>query len=192
MKPDRVTSQSLLERVRAQDQDAWQRLVKLYGPLVAHWCQRGGAAREDVRDVTQEVFLAVAGSLARFEHQRAGSFRAWMRGITRNKLLEYFRRLQGAPAAPGGSEALQRMQELADPSGPDEEKEEVGGLYHRALDLMRGEFEERTWQAFWQTAVEGRDTAIVAAELAMSATAVRIAKARVLRRLRAEAGQLID
>jgi RNA polymerase sigma-70 factor (ECF subfamily) len=192
MKANRLTSLSLLERVREQDQDAWQRLVKLYGPLVAHWCLRGGADREDVRDLSQEVFLAVAGSLDRFQHQRPGSFRAWMRGITRNKLLEYFRRQQGRPAAPGGTEALQRLQELADSPGRDEEKEEVGGLYRRALDLMRGEFEERTWLAFWLTAVEARDTAAVAAELAMSTTAVRIAKARVLQRLRAEAGQLIE
>ena len=31
------TSPSLLVRVKARDQEAWRRLVRLYGPLVAFW-----------------------------------------------------------------------------------------------------------------------------------------------------------
>jgi RNA polymerase sigma-70 factor (ECF subfamily) len=193
MNPDKLTSLSLLERVRQRDDQAWQRLVALYGPLVSHWCLRGGADREDVGDLAQEVFLAVAGGLDRFQHQRPGSFRSWMRGITRNKLLEYFRRQQGRPTALGGSIALQQLRELPDPvAGSTDETEEVSRLYHRALELMRCEFEERTWQAFWRTAVEGRDSTAVAAELNMTPTAVRVAKSRVLVRLRADAGQLIE
>ena len=54
----------------------------------------------------------------------------------------------------------------------------------RVLELVRAEFEDRTWQAFWQTAVEERPTREVADGLGMSPTAVRIAKSRVRRRLR--------
>jgi RNA polymerase sigma-70 factor (ECF subfamily) len=54
--------------------------------------------------------------------------------------------------------------------------------------LIRGEFSERTWQAFWRTAVEGRAAKDVGAELAMSPGAVRVAKSRVLHRLREELG----
>ena len=64
------------------------------------------------------------------------------------------------------------------------------GLFARVLRLIREEFEPRTWQAFWQTAVAGRDTADVGADLSMSPGAVRVAKARVLRRLREELGDL--
>ena len=67
----------------------------------------------------------------------------------------------------------------------------MSGLYRRALELIRDEFEERTWQAFWLSAVEGRE-APAAAELGMSPVAARIAKSRVLARLRAEAEELID
>jgi RNA polymerase sigma-70 factor (ECF subfamily) len=192
MTPEQFSSLSLLERVRASDAGAWDRLVTLYGPLVRRWCQRWGARWEDAEEVAQEVFLAISGSLDQFRRQGTGSFRAWVRGITRYKLLEHFRRQQGRPIAPGGSEALQRLQDVPDPGEPEEDAEEVSRLYHRALDLIRSEFEERSWQAFWLTAVEGRDTAVVAAELGMSTTAVRVAKCRVLGRLRAEAGELID
>ena len=60
----------------------------------------------------------------------------------------------------------------------------------RVLEAVRGEFEGRTWQAFLRTAVEGRPPKEVGPELGMSQGAVRVAKSRVLRRLREELGAL--
>ena len=65
-------------------------------------------------------------------------------------------------------------------------------LFARALELIRGEFEERTWTAFWRTAVEGQAAKDVAADLSMSPGAVRVAKSRVLHRLREELGDLTE
>ena len=192
MNPERVTSLSLLDRARHHDEPSWRRLVTLYGPLVEHWCRRG-AHPGDAADLAQEVFLAVSQGLERFERRGPGSFRGWVRGITRHKLLDYYRRAQREAAAAGGSTALERLQEIPDPlPGSDEDADEMSGLYRRALDLIRGEFEERTWQAFWLTAVEGQEAPAAAAQLGMSPVAVRIAKSRVLARLRAEAEGLID
>ena len=163
--------------------------ARLYGPLVEHWCRRGGARPEDVVDLAQEVFLAVSQGLERFERRGPGSFRGWLRGITRHKLLDFNLRADRKAAAAGGSTALERLAEVPDPQpGSDE----MSGLYRRALDVIRGEFEERTWQAFWLTAVEGREAPPAAAALGMSPVAVLIAKSRVLARLRAEADALID
>jgi RNA polymerase sigma-70 factor (ECF subfamily) len=193
MDPKRVTSLSLLDRARHHDEPSWRRLVTLYGPLVEHWCRRGGARPEDAADLAQEVFLAVSQGLERFERRGPGSFRGWVRGITRHKLLDCYRRTERQAAAAGGSTALERLLDIPDPQpSSDEDADEMSGLYRRALDLIRGEFEERTWQAFWLTAVEGREAPAAAAELGMSPVAVRIARSRVLARLRAEADELID
>ncbi|HEY1376761.1 MAG TPA: sigma-70 family RNA polymerase sigma factor [Gemmataceae bacterium] len=187
------TSLTLLERARRRDPQGWSRLVALYGPLVEHWCRRGGARPADAADIAQEVFLAVADGLTDFERRRPGSFRAWVRGITRHKLLDYHRRAGRHPPAAGGTAAQARLEALPDPAaGGEDDAAETGGLYHRALDLIRSEFEDRTWRAFWQTAVDGRTAADAGAELGMTAVAVRVAKARVLARLRAEVGGLID
>jgi RNA polymerase sigma-70 factor (ECF subfamily) len=54
------------------------------------------------------------------------------------------------------------------------------------LELLRAEFESRTWEAFRRVAIEGQPSARVAIELGMSVEAVYQAKSRVLRRLRQE------
>jgi RNA polymerase sigma-70 factor (ECF subfamily) len=59
-------------------------------------------------------------------------------------------------------------------------------LARRALALMQKDFEERTWQAFWLTAVDGRDPAEAAQQLGMPRASVYMARSRVLRRLRQE------
>jgi RNA polymerase sigma-70 factor (ECF subfamily) len=82
-----ATSLSLLERVRANDPSAWERLVGLYRPLIQFWCLRGGVGRSEAEDVTQEVLAAAAAGMPTFHRDRPGdTFRGWLRGITRNRL----------------------------------------------------------------------------------------------------------
>ena len=192
--PDHGTSLTLLQRLRENEADAWQRLVRLYGPLVRYWCVQGGLGPEDADDVSQEVFQAVARGLGNFRRDRPGdTFRGWLRGITRNKMLHFRRDNRGA-RADGGTDAHRRLHAVADSPPPEEDDPagELNALYRRGLELVRGEFEERTWQAFWLTAVEGRPAGDVAADLAVSAAAVRKAKSRVLHRLKEELGELLD
>jgi RNA polymerase sigma-70 factor (ECF subfamily) len=187
------TSSSLLRRATARDPDAWQRLVVLYSPLVQHWCRQSGLPEHDVADVSQEVFAVVASSLAKSRPDQPGtSFRAWMRGIVRHKLQHHVR--QRGEAAVGGSEALKRLEQVPAPARELELSEsttDVTALYQRALRQVQHHFEQRTWTAFWRVTIENHSTADVAAELGITANAVRLAKSHVLRRLREEMGDLI-
>jgi RNA polymerase sigma-70 factor (ECF subfamily) len=189
---------SLLVRLRGQDADAWRRLTALYGRVVYDWCRKAGLQAEDAADVGQEVFHAVARHLVDFRRQRAGdSFRGWLWTIAHNKIRDFWRRQAALPRAVGGSSAHQRLLQVAQDESADSavrppSADESAGLFHRALELMRAEFEERTWTAFWRVAVEDRVPADVAAELGMSAASVYAAKSRVLRRLREELGDLLD
>lgn len=187
------TSTSLLRRAVDHEPDAWERIMTVYAPLVRHWCRQAGIADHDIPDVSQEVFAAVSAKLVTFQAERAGTtFRSWMRGIARHKLLHHFQD-RGEPAA-GGTDAHKRLQEV--PTPPDELElaeapADVAGVFHRAVSLVRNQFEERTWKAFWRVAVEDHSPAEVAAELGITANAVRQAKSRVLRRLKEEMGELI-
>lgn len=191
---DPPTSLTLLERARANDPAAWGRLVQLYTPLIRFWCRRAGVPEQDADDVCQEVILGAAGGLATFRRDRPGdTFRGWLRGITRNQARLYFRRGGNRPVAEGGSEWLARLESMPDQAAGDEqEADEVGQLYRRALEQVRGEFEEKTWQAFWRTAIEDRLPDALAEELGMSAAAIRQAKSRVLRRLKQEVGDVLE
>jgi RNA polymerase sigma-70 factor (ECF subfamily) len=191
-----ATSRSLLARVQADEAPAWDRLVNLYTPLIVRWCRSRGLQDQDTADVLQEVFRAVVAHVGSFRKERAtDTFRGWLRRITQNKLHDHFRKRGREARAAGGSSAQERFAQVPqpepceDPSGSDEADERL--LFSRALDLIRAEFADRTWRAFWRTVVEGGAAKDVAAELGMSAGAVRVAKYRVLHRLREELGDLL-
>ena len=187
-------SSTLLERVRARRPEAWQRLVDLYGPIVYRWCRQLGVSRGDSSDVVQQVFAAVIVDVGRFRRDRPGdSFGAWLRTITRHRVSDHFRQRQGQASADGGTEAYQRLMSIAEaeeesPTAPPVEQE--ARFSRRLLELVRAEFESRTWDAFWRIVVDGEQPAEVAAALSMSLPAVYKAKSRVLRRLRQELGGL--
>jgi RNA polymerase sigma-70 factor (ECF subfamily) len=192
-----TTSRSLLERVKANDPRAWDQFVALYAPLVFQWCHGWHLREQDAADIFQEVFQAVARHIGGFRKERKeDTFRGWLRTITRNKVHDHFRRLGREPEGVGGTDAQTRLAQFPAPQPGDEgsSAEEHGepGLVHRALELIRAEFAERTWQAFWRTAIEGRSAPEVAAELSMSPGAVRVAKSRVLQRLRETLGDAIE
>ena len=188
------TSPSLLHRVKAENPEAWQRLVNLYGPLVYHWCRSSGLKGEDTADVVQEVFCSVASGIAEFHGgDHRGSFRAWLRTITRNTIHDLFRRKHRQPEAKGGTVAQQQFLEVPQPpvaSELSEPPEAEDALWRRAVEFVRAEFEDRTWQAFWRVAVDGQRPAAVAEELSTTVHAVYKAKSRVLRRVRQELADL--
>jgi RNA polymerase sigma-70 factor (ECF subfamily) len=133
----------------------------------------------------------VAVHLPDYRHDRPGdSFRGWLRTITHNRVCNFFRSRAAEARAQGGTEAQQRLLQVPDPlaehSDRGQQMEEETGLAHRALEMIRAEFEDRTWRAFCVTTMEGRSGLDVAAELGMSVQAVYKAKSRVLQRLRQE------
>jgi RNA polymerase sigma factor (sigma-70 family) len=191
------TPVSLLERLRLRpDADSWQRLVALYTPLIQDWLRRQGLRHADVEDLTQEILGVLVRELPRFEHDgRPGAFRRWLRTVTVNRLRTFWRGRDRRPAAPGGSDFGQVLNQLEDPaSGLSAlwEREHDRHVLRRLLELLEPEFEPATWRAFRLLVLEGRPTAEVAAALGASANAVRIAKSRVLSRLRRESAGLVD
>jgi RNA polymerase sigma-70 factor (ECF subfamily) len=192
------TSRSLLNDARDSDPEAWERLVRLYSPLVASWCRRWGIAEQDLLDVLQEVFSAVAVNLRRFRNDRpSDTFRGWLLTIARNKVRDHFRRTAQQTDAAGGTDAFVRLQQILDPHldvpFPEPADDvEFDRVLFRALESIRGEFHERTWLAFWGVVVENRATADVAADLQMTTGSVRVSKSRVLLRLRRELGDVAD
>ena len=90
----------------------------------------------------------------------------------------------------GGGQLLELPE--TEPSDASSQADDNAGLIRRALDLIRGDFEATSFQAFWRVAVDGITPADAAAEVGLSVFAVYQAKYRILRRLKVELRELVD
>src|SRR5947209_6291088 len=190
-----ATPVSLLDRLQRQpDAQSWERLVQLYEPFIRRWL-RDPALGPDADDLLQEVLAVLVRDLPTFRRQRSGSFRAWLRTVTVNKVNEWWRKRPARPPAAGGTDAALRLQQLEDPASGlsrlwDEEHDRY--VARRLLELLEPEFSPATWRAFRRQVIDGRPASATAADVGLSVNAVLIAKSRVLMRLRQEIDGLLD
>ena len=188
------TSIRLIDQAKRREPAAWERLAHLYGPLVYGWARQSGLQPSDAADVAQDVFRSVYQAIERFDQERPdGRFRSWLLGITRNRLRDFFRQQQQQPVGAGGTTAHLGFQQVLDNALSEQSLgSSTKSLALRALALIETDFEEATWRAFWQTAVEGHAPQKVAEELGISVAAVYKAKSRVLQRLREDLGESVQ
>ena len=189
------TRATLLIRLRdASDQDAWRLFASIYTPLVYRYAMKNGLQDADAADVAQETMCNVVRVIRSFEYDPSrGSFRGWLLTIVRNTLRKRFKKTQNQAAGSGDTAVQSLLQQSPDPQSDSDEswdREYELWLFHKVSKWIQSEFQNKTWQAFWQTAVEGREVASVAEELGISAGAIYIAKSRVLARIRTEVQQI--
>ncbi len=192
-----ATRHTLIAKLRdPADAQAWREFLALYEPLVYRLARHKGLQDADARDLCQEVFRAVARAIDRWEPDPArGSFRGWLFTIARNLMINFLTRRDRHPRGSGDSNVLAMLDALPadDPHASAVfDAEYRKRLFRWAADQVKDEFAAKTWQAFWQTGVENRPVAEVAADLGMTAGAVYIARSRVLARLRQRIQQLGD
>jgi len=190
-----TTRPSLLARIRdARDREAWRQFVEVYAPLVYRFGRRCRLQDADAADLTQDVLQAVARASRRLDYDPGrGSFRAWLFTVVRSKLCNFRDRQRRRERGAGGAATQAALDQLAAP-GEEEalwDLEYERGLFAWAAESVRAGFEESSWQAFWQTAVEGRPGKEVARALGISVGAVYIAKSRILARLKERIQQVV-
>jgi RNA polymerase sigma-70 factor, ECF subfamily len=190
------TSTSLLDRLRdaLPDSPDWARLHGVYLPLIKYWLNRIGGTGQHGDDLAQEILIVVVRELPQFQRQRKGSFRAWLRQITVNRCRAFFKSRKRQPAAVGGRED-DILADLQDPNSElalQWDQDHDRHVMQHLLQLVKGDFEPATWEAFTRFALQGQPAAAVAAELRMTENAVLLAKSRILKRLREEAGDILD
>lgn len=191
------TPVSLLKRLRvAKPDDAeWRRLHDIYLPLVRLWLGRVPGLGDESSDLAQEVLIVVVRELPRFDRQREGSFRAWLRQVTVNRARAFSRQRRPRPASAIDDQSEIFLAKLQDPASEltkqwDREHDEH--VLRKLLATTEPCFTAKTWRAFLGLAIEGQPASKVAAELGLTENAVLIAKSRVLKKLRDEAAELLD
>ncbi len=180
------TRESLIGRLRepASD-DAWAEFAGLYRPLVIRVARAKGLQLADAEDLAQDVLATVAKAINSFDSNADGLFRGWLFKITRNLCVNHLTRRKG-PSGSGDSDMQRMLQQYP----ADEATITLFQLEHRRLrfrqaaEQIKSQFNEPTWLSFWMTAVEGRSIESVAKELGKSNGAVRVARCRVLAKLK--------
>jgi RNA polymerase sigma-70 factor (ECF subfamily) len=82
---------SLVGRCLAGEQGAWEELITAYTKRVYGICYRFTGRDNEAQDLTQEVFLRVFRTLNSFRAGE-GSFVVWLTRLTRNLLVDHYRR----------------------------------------------------------------------------------------------------
>src|ERR1035438_9012631 len=104
---------SLISRCLSGDETGWEELVRLHSRQVYGLCFRFTGSGPEAQDLTQEVYLRVFRTLRTFRAAE-GSFGPWLTRVTRNLLIDHYRRTRQERATDSIEEQLPMMED----SGP--------------------------------------------------------------------------
>lgn len=186
----RITPQtrvSLLQRLhQVEDAEAWMEFTDLYQPLIYDICRQKGLQHADATDISQEVLGKVASAIDRYDPNRPNAtFRGWLYRMTRNLVVDFFRRRSRDPLA----QAAEVHQIEFQVFNRDESEFDLGfrrRVFALVAQCVQRQVAPKTWQAFWKTEVEGWDSEEAARELNLTRGALYVARSRVLAKLRVE------
>lgn len=133
----------LVERCLAGEETAWEELVRLHTRKVYAICYRFTGSDGEAQDISQDVFLRVYQSLGSFRAGE-GSFAVWLARLTRNLLIDHYRRTKKQRVTDSIDDRLPRM-EAANAESRTERRlaqREAGEFLQAALQKLSPELRE--------------------------------------------------
>jgi RNA polymerase sigma-70 factor (ECF subfamily) len=100
----------LVAECLAGNETAWEELVKVHTRRVYAVCYRFTGTSEEAQDLSQEVFLRVFRTLRTFRAGE-GSFSVWLNRLTRNLLIDHYRRTKQDRNTESLEEQMPRIEE---------------------------------------------------------------------------------
>jgi len=101
----------IVRRCMDGDTGAWAELVRTHHRRVYGLCYRFTGNPTDSEDLTQDVFLKIYSNLASFDTTR-GSLQVWITTLTRNLLVDHFRRTRNLRATGSLDDGWESAEEL--------------------------------------------------------------------------------
>jgi RNA polymerase sigma-70 factor (ECF subfamily) len=164
------TSISLLQRLGKQDPLAWDEFVKRYLWMMTRWLRSWDISIDDVEDLLQESCLRVFRNIHRFQRRGRGSFRAWLKKVSRSCWLQVVRK-----------SAMRARLEHREFDLAYLLSEEILSSIDTQIDLLieqefldhamartRQNFNDAAWNSYRMTALDGHSGAEVAEQLGIS------------------------
>jgi RNA polymerase sigma-70 factor (ECF subfamily) len=141
----------LVRRCVAGDVVAWEEIVQRYNRRIYNICYRFAGSGNEAQDLTQEVFIKMFRTLSSYDVER-GAFMTWVTTITRNLLVDHFRKSKqdrmtdSLDAAPSEHEDAMPLSDRIEDPGPSADVSvqgrETRELVHRALQKLSPELRE--------------------------------------------------
>ncbi|HWR53210.1 MAG TPA: sigma-70 family RNA polymerase sigma factor [Bryobacteraceae bacterium] len=135
---------NLVERCLSGDDAAWEQMVRAHTRRVYALCYRFTGKESEAQDLTQEVFLRIFKTLKSFRAGE-GSFVVWLTRLTRNLLIDHYRRSRLDRASDSIEDQLPMLEEktnLASRADGMLAGREASELLQRALDKLSPELRE--------------------------------------------------
>ena len=141
----------LVRRCLAGDAAAWEEIVQTYNRRIYNICYRFAGSGDDAEDLTQEAFIKMYRTLSSYDPSK-GAFVTWVTTITRNLLVDHFRKTKqdrvtdSIDAAPSEHEDAHPLgEQIQDQSAPPDahvRSREVRETVHGALARLSPELRE--------------------------------------------------
>lgn len=112
--PLEIDWSQIVRRCMDGDSAAWAEMVRAHHRRVYSLCYRFTGNAADAEDLTQDVFLKVYSNLSSFDLSR-GSLVVWITTLTRNHLVDHFRRSRNLRATSSLDEGWDLTDELKPP-----------------------------------------------------------------------------
>ena len=183
-----VTRASLILRLKdAEDVAAWDEFAAIYAPVIFRVATSRGFQAADAENLVQEVFLAVANSVANWlERDDRGRFRAWLLRIARNESIDMLTERATRPLGRDGSTADRVLANLParDEFSSALDLEYERAVFYWAAEEARALVSEQTWDAFWLTSIDGLSVTEVAERLKIRPGNVYVSRSRMMSRIK--------
>ena len=186
------TSTTLLQRLGRQDPKAWEDFETKYIWVMRSSLRSWSISPEDIDDVLQDSCLRVFRNIHKYEHRGQGSFRAWLKEISRSCWLQAVRK--SAYRARSQNKVLDLSHYLAEQTlcSIDMQIELLieQELFDFALARTRQFFNDRTWNAYRLAVMENLSNKEVAELLGISVALAQKSKERFEKKLEEQIREL--
>jgi RNA polymerase sigma-70 factor, ECF subfamily len=141
----------LVRRCISGDAAAWEEIVQRYHRRIYNVCYRFAGDAENAQDLTQEVFIKMYRTLNTYDSGK-GAFMTWVTTITRNLLVDHFRKSKGDRVTDSldsitsehedAQPLSERIADRAPPPDASVQSRETREMVHLALQKLSPELRE--------------------------------------------------
>ncbi len=196
--PDELvpTRYSLLSRLQDWgDEESWRVFFDTYWRLIYSVALKAGLTPVEAEEVVQETIICVAKNIQKFKRdRRLGSFKGWLRNITRWRIADQLEKRTRRGEANGAARRYQPLEDipapLDDAAPQDWEQEWQSHLLQAAKQRVKSRVKEEQYQLFDFYVAKEWPVTRICQTLGVSATQVYLAKHRITRLLRKEVRRL--